>query len=96
MAEIDHLWLAFGRQGGGGGRCVETAEIDHLQLAFGHEGGGGGGTGGRIDEKTTSGSRLDAREVVVVGGVSKWLKWTTSGSRLDAREVVVVGDMSKQ
>ena len=52
MAEIDHLWLAFGRKGGGGGEGhVETAEINHLRLAFGHEGGGGGGTGGRIDEK---------------------------------------------
>ena len=47
---------------------------NHLRLVFGHEGDGGGGTGGRIDKKTTSGSHLDAREVVVVGGVSKWLK----------------------
>ena len=92
MAEIDHLRLAFGHEGGGGGRRVETAEINHLQLAFGCEGGGGGGTGSRIDEKTTSGSCLDAREVVVVGGASKWLKWTTSGLHLDAREVVV-GDV---
>ena len=67
------------------------AEINHLWLAFGREGGGGGGTGSRIDKKTTSGSRLDAREVVVVvGGTSKWLKSTTSSSRLDVREVVVV------
>jgi hypothetical protein len=72
------------------------AEIDHLRLVFGREGGDGGGTGGRIDEKTTSGSRLDAREVVVVGGMSKRPKSTTSGSRLDAREVVVVGDVSKR
>ena len=71
MAEINHLRLVFGRQGGGGGRRVETAEIDHLRLAFGHEGGSGGGTGGRIDEKTTSGSHLDMREVVVVGDVLK-------------------------
>ena len=40
---------------------------NHLRLVFGCEGGGGGGTGSQIDEKTTSGSRLDAREVVVVG-----------------------------
>jgi hypothetical protein len=66
------------------------AEIDHLRLVFGHEGGDGGGTGGRIDEKTTSGSRLDVREVVVVGDVSKWPKSTTSGSCLGAREVMVV------
>ena len=68
----NHLWLAFGREGGGsGGRRVEMAEMDHLRLAFGREGGGGGGTGSRIDEKTTSGSHLDAREVVVVGDVLK-------------------------
>ena len=47
------------------------AEMDHLRLAFGREGGGGGGTGGRIDVKTTSGSRLDAREEVVVGDMLK-------------------------
>ena len=62
----------FGREeGGGGGSHVETAEIDHLQLAFGCKGGGDGGTGSGIDEKTTSGSHLDAREVVVVGDMSK-------------------------
>ena len=71
-------------------------EKNHLQLAFGHEGGGGGGTGGRIDEKTTSGLRLDAREEVVVGDVSKERKITTYSLRLDAREVVVVCDMSKE
>jgi hypothetical protein len=41
-------------------------------------------------KRTTSGSRLDAREVVVVGDMSKEGKKTTSGSCLDAREVVVV------
>jgi len=44
---------------------------------------------------TTSGSRLNAREVVVVGDMSKLLKRTTSGSRLDTREEVV-GVMSKR
>ena len=40
--------------------------MNHLRLAFGCEGGGGGGRGiGRM-KKTTSGSHLDAREVVVV------------------------------
>ena len=38
-----HLWLAFGCEGGGGGRCIETTEKNHLQLALGCEGGGGGG-----------------------------------------------------
>jgi hypothetical protein len=41
-----NLLLAFGREGGGGGRGVETAEKNHLRLAFGHEGGGGGGRRG--------------------------------------------------
>jgi hypothetical protein len=41
-------------------------------------------------KRTTSGSRLDAREVVVVGDVSKWPKSTTSGSCLGTREVMVV------
>ena len=41
-------------------------------------------------KRTTFGSCLDAREVVVVRGMSKQPKSTTSGLRLDAREVVVV------
>src|SRR6266567_1551980 len=40
-------------------------EKHHLRLAFGCEGGGGGGKSVKMREKTTSGSRLDAREVVV-------------------------------
>jgi len=44
---------------------------------------------------TTSGSRLDAREVEVVGVASKLTKRTT-GLRLEAREVEVVGDASKR
>jgi len=47
-------------------------------------------------KRTTSGSHLDAREVVVVGDVLKPLKRTTSGSHLVAREVVVVGDVLKE
>jgi len=107
--EMNHLRLAFGSEGGGGGgRHVEMAkwttsgsrldarevvvgdmskqrkgrwlwwetcqngEKNHLRLAFGYEGGGCGG-----------------RRV-------KTSKWTTSSSRLDAREVVVMGDMSKR
>jgi len=58
---------------GSGGRCLEIAEKDHLRLAFGREGGGGGY---RVETPilTTSGSRLDAREVVVVGVASKGRK----------------------
>jgi len=48
-----------------------NAEKNHLQLAFGREGGGGGGRRVETPNKTTPGSRLDAREVVVVGGVLK-------------------------
>jgi len=39
---------------------------NHLRLAFACEGGGGGGSHVETAEKTTSSSRLDAREVVVV------------------------------
>jgi len=46
-AEIDLLWLAFGREGGGGGIRVEMLK------------------------RITSGSRLGAREVVVVANVLK-------------------------
>jgi len=61
----------FGCEGGGdGGSRVETTENDHLQLAFGREGGGGGRGVGRA-KKTTSSSRLNAKEVVRVGDVSK-------------------------
>ena len=45
-----------------------NAEINHLQLAFGREGGGGGGSHVEMPKWTTSGSCLDAREVVVVAG----------------------------
>jgi hypothetical protein len=62
----------FEREGGGGGGSqVETAEMNHLWLAFGCKGGGGGGSRVETPKKTTSGSRLDAREVVVVGVASK-------------------------
>jgi len=46
-------------------------------------------------KRTTSGLRLDAREVVIVGATSKPPKMTTSSSHLDAREVAVVGGTSK-
>jgi len=55
----------------GGGSRVETTEKNHLWLAFGCEGGDGGGRHVKTPKITTSGSRLDAREVMVVGGVSK-------------------------
>ena len=45
--------------------------MDHVQLAFEHEGGGGGGVHVKMLKKTTSSLHLDAREVVVVGFVSK-------------------------
>ena len=64
--EKHHLQLAVGHEGGGGGSRVETDEKNHLQLAFGCEGGGGGGIRVKTTKMTTSGSRLDAREVVVV------------------------------
>jgi len=58
----------------GGGSRVETAEKNHLQLAFGREGGDGGGRRVETPKITTSTSRLDAREVVVVGEVSEGRK----------------------
>jgi len=51
-----------------GGR---NAEKNHLWLAFGGERGGGGGRHVKMPKNTTSGSHLDAREVVVVGFVLK-------------------------
>ena len=57
------------------------------------EGGGGGGRHVKTTKWTTSGSRLDAREVVVVAEALEGRKKTTSGSRLDMKEVVVVGGM---
>jgi len=63
-AEKNHLRLAVGREGGGGGSRVETDEKNHLWLAFGCE-GGGGGSHIETTKMTTSGSHLDAREVVV-------------------------------
>jgi len=50
-------------------------ENDHLRLAFGCEGGGGGGRRVETPKKTTSGLRLNAREVEVVGGVLEERKW---------------------
>jgi hypothetical protein len=58
---------------------------------FEREGGNGGGSHVEMPKRTTSDSRLDTREVVVVANVSKRSKNTTSGSHLNAREVVVVG-----
>jgi hypothetical protein len=55
----------------GGGSCVETAEKNHLRLVFGREGGDGGGRCVETPKITTSTSRLDAREVVVVAVASK-------------------------
>jgi len=49
----------------------QNAEIDHLRLAFGREGGGGGGIRGEMLKRITFGSRLGAREVVVVANVLK-------------------------
>ena len=48
-----------------------NAERNHLRLVFGREGGGGGGVRVETPKMTTSGSRLDMREVVVVGVASK-------------------------
>ena len=70
--EKNHLWLTFGCEGGGsGGRWVKTPKRNHLRLMFGHEGDGCGGSQVEGTKKTTSGLCLDAREVVVVGVVSK-------------------------
>jgi len=55
----------------GGGSHVETAEKNHLRLAVGRKGGGGGGSRVETPKWTTPGSRLDVREVVVVGFASK-------------------------
>jgi len=48
--------------------------MDHLRLAFRREGGGGGGSRVKTPKLTTSGSRLDTREVGVVEFVSKGWK----------------------
>jgi len=55
----------------GGGSHVEINEKNHLRLAFGCEGGGDGGSRVEMTKMTTSGSRLDAREVVVVADGQK-------------------------
>ena len=60
--------LVFGcKGGGGGGSCVETMKKNYPRLAFGCEGGGGGGSHVETTKMTTSGLRLDVREVVVMG-----------------------------
>jgi len=46
--------------------ACRNGKLDHLRLAFGCEGGGGGDERVETSKKTTSGSRLDAREEVVV------------------------------
>ena len=48
------------------GDGLKERKKNHLWLAFGCEGGGGGGRRVEMLKKTTSGSRLNAREVVVV------------------------------
>ena len=48
----------------------QNDQMDHPWLAFGREGGGGGGSRVKMPKSTTSGSRLDTREVVVVAGTS--------------------------
>ena len=65
-------------------------------LAFGCKGGGGGGRHIETPKLTTSGSRLDAREEVVVEFVAEMLKRITSSSRLGAREEVVVANVLKR
>ena len=52
----------------------QNAKKIHLLLAFGCEGGGSGGSGIEIIKRSTSGSHLDAREVVVVADVLKCQK----------------------
>jgi len=51
----------------GGGNRVKTTKKNYPQLAFGCKGGGGGGSHVETMKMTTSGSRLDTREVVVIG-----------------------------
>jgi len=64
----NYPWLVFGCEGGGGGGShVEMMKKNYPRLAFGCEGGGGGGSHVEMMKMTTSGSRLDAREVVVMG-----------------------------
>ena len=48
----------------------QNDQMDHPRLAFGREGGGGDGSRIKTPKSTTSGSRLDTREVVVVAGTS--------------------------
>ena len=77
----DHLRLAFGCEGGGGGgRGVGRTQKNHLQLAFKCEGGGGGGEHVETTKKATSSSCLDAREVVLVADSQNDKKKTTSSS----------------
>jgi len=70
-AEKNHLRLTFGREGGWWWESCQNDEKNHLQLAFGCEGGGGGGSRVETTKRTTSGSHLDARKVVVVAVASK-------------------------
>ena len=66
--EMNYPQLAFGCEGGGGGGShVEMMKKNYPWLAFGCEGGGGGGSHVETMKMTTSGSCLDAREVVVMG-----------------------------
>jgi len=70
---------------------MERVEKSHLRLAFGGEGGDRGARCIENRKKTTSGSRFDAREVVVLAYALKIekKKKATFDSRLDAREVMV-------
>jgi len=53
---------------------ASKCQKNHLRLAFGCEGGGSSGSGVETIERSTSVSRLDAREVVVVADVLKLQK----------------------
>jgi len=66
-----------GREGGGGGRGVETAEKNHLRLAFGCEEGGGSGKHVGITEQNREGGGGGGRAVpvVVIGFESPSLGW---------------------
>ena len=78
MRTRNHLQLTSECEGGGVvAGPLKKLKKTPLQLAFGWDGGGSGGKRVEMSKKSTSGSHLDGREVVVVANTSNWF---TSGA----------------